>query len=230
MRAPRRRRRLAAGLIAYGVVGLLLVAVGVPLIVGPLASVARIAGQQGEAVRWLDLTSQGLVDAGRGSSNAGASLASAANAARNAASLAQELAASMAALRDASGQTILGLQPLGGLTGEFDRVASRASDMAASMQSLAGMLDRDTTDFASIAGDASSLRGQVDQLRATVASEVGGAGTGTWLVPAAILLLLWLATPALVSLVAGIWLLQTVRARTARARPAEPAPPAEHAP
>ena len=215
MRAPRRRRRLAVGLIAYGVVGLLLLAVSVPLIVGPLASVARIAGQQGEAVRWLDLTSQGLEAARRGSSNAGASLASAANTARNAASLAQELSASMAALRDASGQTILGVQPLGGLTGEFDRVASRASDMAASMQSLAGMLDRDTTDFASIAGDATSLRGQVGQLRATVASEAGGLGTGTWLVPAALLVLLWLATPAVVSLIVGVWLLRTARAQPA---------------
>ncbi len=217
--AASQRRRLAAGLVAYGVVGILLLAVSVPLFVGPLGALGRVAGQQGEAVRWLDLTGQSLEDAGRGSSNAGASLASAAGAARNAASLAQELSASMAALRDASSQTILGAQPFGGLTGEFGRVASRASDVAASMQSLAGMLDRDTTDFASIAGDATSLRVQVDQLRGSLASELGGLGTaGAWLVPAALLLVLWLATPAVASLIVGIWLL-----RTARRKPAEPA-------
>ena len=136
--AASQRRRLAAGPIGYGVVGVLLLAVSAPLFVGPLAALGRIAGHQGEAVRWLDLTSQSFEDAGHGSANAGASLASAAGAARNAASLAQELSTSIAALRDASGQTILGAQPFGGLTSEFGRVASRASDVAASMQSPRG--------------------------------------------------------------------------------------------
>ena len=209
-RATRQRRRLAAGLIAYGVVGILVLAVSIPVLVEPLAAIGRIVSQQGEAVRWLDLTGQGLEDAGRGSANAGASLESAAGAARNAASLAQELSVSMASLRDASSLTILGSQPLGGLTGDFDRVAGRASDLASSMVSLAGMLDRDTTDFSAIAADVTSLRGQADQLRMTVASELGGMGTaGALLVPATLLLLLWLATPAVASLIAGIWLLRT---------------------
>ena len=211
------RRRLAIGLLVYGVVGVLVMAVSVQLLVGPLASLGRIAGQRGEAVHWLDLTGRGLEDVGRGSANAGASLASASAAARNAASLAQELSASMASLRDASGLSILGSQPLAGLTGGFDRVAGRAGDLALSMTSLAGLLDRDTTDFATIAADAASLRGQVDALRAAfVSPELGEVGTSAgWLGAAALVLLLWLGTPAVASLIAGIWLLRTTRGQSA---------------
>ena len=211
------RRRLAIGLLVYGVVGVLVMAVSVLLLAGPIASIGRIAGQRGEAVHWLDLTGGGLEDVGRGSANAGASLASAAAAARNAASLAQELSASMASLRDASGLSILGSQPLAGLTGGFDRVAGRAGDLALSMTSLAGLLDRDTTDFATIAADAGSLRGQVDALRAAFASpEFGEVGTSAgWLGAAAFVLLLWLGTPAVASLIAGIWLLRTTRGQSA---------------
>jgi hypothetical protein len=123
----------------------------------------------------------------------------------------------MASLRDASGLSILGSQPLAGLTGGFDRVAGRAGDLALSMTSLARLLDRDTTDFATIAADAGSLRGQVDALRAAFASpEFGEVGTSAgWLGAAAFVLLLWLGTPAVASLIAGIWLLRTTRGQSA---------------
>ena len=205
------------GLIVYGAVGVLVLAGSVTLLIEPLASIGRIAGQRGAAVHWLELTGQGLEDVGRGSANAGASLASAAAAARNAASLAQELSASMASLRDASRLSILGSQPLAGITGSLDRVAGRAGDLALSMTSLAGLLDRDTTDFATIAVDATALQGQVDALRAAFASpELGEIGTSAgWLGAAALLLLLWLGTPAAASLIAGIWLLRTARRHSA---------------
>jgi hypothetical protein len=116
----------------------------------------------------------------------------------------------MASLRDASSLSILGSQPLAGVTGGFDRVAGRAGDLALGMTSLAGLLDRDTTDFATIAADAASLRVQVDALRAALASpEFGEVGTSAgWVCAPALALLLWLATPAAASLLAGIWLLR----------------------
>jgi hypothetical protein len=205
-RRDRRRRQLAAGLIAYGVVGLLLFVVSVPVIVGPLASLGRIATQRVDAIRWLDLTGQGLDDVGLGSANAGTSLASAATAAGNAALLAQELSASMTSLRDASGLSILGSQPLAGLTDSFDRVAGRAGDLSSSMTSLAGSLGQNTRDFAAVSADAATLREQVSSLRDAFAAP-GSADVeslAAWLVPAALLLVTWLATPAVASLVAGI--------------------------
>lgn len=209
-RRDRRRRQLAAGLIAYGAVGLLLFFLSVPVIIGPLASLGRIATQRGDAARWLDLTGQGLDDVGRGSANAGTSLVSAATAARNAALLAQELSASMTSLRDASSLSILGSQPLAGLTDSFDGVAVRARDLSSSMTSLAGSLEQNTGDFAAVSVDTAALREQVSSLRDALAA-TGSAGVeslAAWLVPAALLLVTWLATPALASLVAGIWMLR----------------------
>ena len=209
-RRDRCRRQLSAGLVAYGAVGLLLFVVSLPVIVGPLASLGRIATQRGDAVRWLDLTGQGLDDVGRGSANAGTSLASATTAARNAALLAQELSASMASLRDASGLSILGSQPLAGLTDGFDRVAGRARDLSSSMTSLAASLEQNTGDFAAISAHTAALREQVSSLRDTLAAPgaVAAESMAAWLVPAALLLVIWLATPALASLVAGVWILR----------------------
>jgi hypothetical protein len=209
-RRDRRRRQLSAGLVAYGAVGLLLFVVSLPVIVGPLASLGKIATQRGDAVRWLDLTGQGLDDVGRGSANAGASLASAATAARNAALLAQELSASMTSLRDASGLSILGSQPLAGLSDGFDRVAGRARDLSSSMTSLAASLEQNTGDFAAVATDTAALREQVSSLRAALAAPgtTAAESMAAWLVPAALLLVIWLATPALASLVAGVWILR----------------------
>ena len=209
-RRDRRRRQLAAGLVGYGAVGLLLFVVSLPVIVGPLASLGRIATQRGDAVRWLDLTGQGLDDVGRGSANAGASLASAATAARNAALLAQELSASMTSLRDASSLSVLGSQPLAGLTDGFDRVAGRARDLSSSMTSLAASLEQNTGDFAAISAHTAGLREQVSSLRDALAAPGAAAAESmaAWLVPAALLLVIWLATPALASLVAGVWILR----------------------
>ena len=209
-RRDRCRRQLSAGLVAYGAVGLLLFVVSLPVIVGPLASLGRIATQRGDAVRWLDITGQGLDDVGRGSANAGTSLASATTAARNAALLAQELSASMASLRDASGLSILGSQPLAGLTDGFDRVAGRARDLSSSMTSLAASLEQNTGDFAAVATDTAALREQVSSLRDALAAPGAAAAESmaAWLVPAALLLVIWLATPALASLVAGVWILR----------------------
>lgn len=209
-RRDRRRRQLSAGLVAYGAVGLLLFVVSLPVIVGPLASLGKIATQRGDAVRWLDLTGQGLDDMGRGSANAGTSLASATTAARNAALLAQELSASMTSLRDASGLSILGSQPLAGLTDGFDRVAGRARDLSSSMTSLAASLEQNQGDFAAVATDTAALREQVSSLRDALAAPgtTAAESMAAWLVPAALLLVIWLATPALASLVAGVWILR----------------------
>ncbi len=209
-RFDRRRRQLGAGLIAYGAVGVLLFVLSVPFILGPVASLGRVASQRGEMIHWLDLTGQGLDHVGRGGADAAASLTAAAAAARNAASLAAELSGSMASLRDASSLSILGSQPLAGLTDSFDRVAARADDLSSSMTSLAGSLDRDTSDFATVAADAAALRAQVGSVRDALAAP-GFAGVETsagWLVPTALLLVTWLATPAVASFVAGTWILR----------------------
>jgi ABC-2 type transport system ATP-binding protein len=65
-------------------------------------------------------------------------------------------------------------------------------------------------DFAAVATDTAALREQVSSLRDTLAAPGAAAAESmaAWLVPAALLLVIWLATPALASLVAGVWILR----------------------
>ena len=216
--AHRHRRPLGWGLIAYGAMGVLLLVASVAVAVGPLASVARIAAGRGDAIRWLDLTGRGLDDVGRVAANAGTSLTSAATAARDAASLSLELSVSMNSLRDSSRVSILGAQPLAGLADSLDGVARRSRDLSASMIALAGSLDRDASDVAALSVDAVALRGQARSLREALAApaSVGAAASAAWLVPAAWVFAIWLATPAVVSLVAGIWILRAASLKPPR--------------
>ena len=129
IRSVRRQRRrwLASGLIAYGILGLTLLVVNLAVSMGPLGSLGAIAGQRGEVVSWLDTLDQGFDHVAVGFTDAGASLASAASSARNAASLSQDLSTSMGALRDASRLSILGSRPLGSATEALGGVSARAS-------------------------------------------------------------------------------------------------------
>lgn len=209
--APRSAVRvLGWGLVAYGVIGLLLFAASSWLILGPLASVARYAGAGADAVRWLDTTGAGLDDMVRIGADAGTSLGSSATAARNAASLADELSSSMASLRDASHVSILGSQPLAGLADSFDRVAARARALSASMAAVAKSLDADAGDVASLAVDVTKLRDQLRGLRDGMAGPgtAAASAVGAWLVPAALVLVLSLALLAVGALVAGIALVR----------------------
>lgn len=205
----RRRRRLAWGLVAYGLVGILLAAACALLLLRALPALASIDRQRAEIVRALDLTASAIGDIELGAGRAGGSLRSAAASARSAATLSDDLASTMASLRDTSTDlTILGTHPFGALADDFDRVAGRANALSASMTTLAGSLDLNTADFATVTSDATALRSQVTSLRDVLAGDgaaLGGSLDALLLVGLAILL--WLAAPAIASLAVGIaWL------------------------
>lgn len=213
IRRRARYRRFAWALVAYGIVGLFLAVGSLILVVRTLPLLESIDRQRTELVRWLDVTDQGLGVIERGAVNAGGSLDSAAASARSAASLSDDLSATMASMRDASGLSILGSHPFAALTDDFDRVAGRAHALAASMTTLAGALDSNKGDFAAVAADAGALRLQVSQLRDIV---VGDGSTGLdgplgRLVAVVVLLILWLALPAVASLVGGVLWLRELR-------------------
>ena len=208
----RRRRQVAWGLVAYGLVGILLaVACGV-LVLRAIPMLASIDRQRAEIVRALDLTAASIGDIELGAGRAGGSLRSAAESARSAATLSDDLAGTMSSLRDTgSDLSILGSHPFAALADDFDRVASRANALASNMTTLAGSLDLNTTDFATVSADATALRFQVTSLRDALAgdgADLGGSLDGLLLVALAILL--WLAAPAIASLALGIaWLRAT---------------------
>jgi hypothetical protein len=215
-----RHRRLAWGLVAYGAVGVILAGLSLLVVIRTLPVLDSIDRQRAEIVRWLDITAQGIGDIRSGASHAGTSLESAAASARSAAALSDDLSVTMASLRDASGLSVLGTRPLSSLTDDFDRVAGRAHALAASMTTLAGSLDADTVDFAAVAADAGDLRAQVAALRDVVAGDgsTGLGGSVGRLFAVVVVLVLWLALPAVASLVGGVfWLRELGRRRPARA-------------
>lgn len=196
--------------MAYGSVGLLLTGLSLVLVIRALPVLGAIERERAEVVRWLDVSVDSIGDVEQGASRARTSLVSAAASARSAASLSDELSGTMASLRDTSGTlSILGTRPLSGLTADFDRVAGRAHELAATMTSLARSLDGNTVDFATVAADATALRIQVRELRDLVAgdgsADVGGSLGQLFVV--VLLLLVWLALPAGASLAVGVaWL------------------------
>jgi len=215
-RAPRRginrRRRVAWGLVAYGLVGIVLAATCAFLLLRSMPLLASVDRQRTEIVHSLDLTADAIADIELGAGRAGDSLRSAAASARNAATLSDDLAATMASLRDTSTDiSILGSHPFGALADDFDRVAGKANALSATMTTLAGSLDLNTSDFATVSSDATALRSQVTSLRDVLAGDgaaLGGSLDVLLLVGLAILL--WLAVPAIASLAVGITWLRAV--------------------
>jgi hypothetical protein len=212
-------RRIAWALVAYGVAGLILTAASMAAVLGALPSIDAIDRERAAIVRSLDIAASGIADAEKGMSGAGGSLGSAAVSARSAAMLTDDLATTMASLRDASGVSVLGNQPFAPLADDFDRVASRARALGASMTTLAGSLDQDTLDFTTVAADAAALRVQIAGLRdALTQNGTDGLDAGLRrLFIIVILLLAWLGLPAIASLVGGsLWLREQRRDDTAR--------------
>ncbi len=212
-RRRRRRRQIAWGLVAYGLVGIVVAGACAFLLLRTIPVLASIDHQRTEIVRALDLTADAISDIDQGASRAGTSLRSAASSARSAATLSDDLSQTMAALRDTSGNlSILGSHPFADLADDFDRVAGRASALATNMTTLAGSLDLNTTDFVAVSADAIALRSQVTALRDALAGDGPAALDGSLdrLLVLALAVLLWLAAPSIASLALGVvWLRAT---------------------
>jgi hypothetical protein len=212
-----RQRQFAWGLVAYGLVGVLLAAASAFLVIRAMPVLASIDRQRTEIVRALDVTAATIDDIEQGAARAGASLRSAAESARGAASLSGDLSGTMTSLRDTSGSmSILGSRPFAELADDFDRVAGRASALASNMTSLAGSLDSNTLDFATVSADATALRLQVTQLRDVLRGDGPAALDGSLdrLLLLALAFLLWLAAPAIASLALGVAWLRATRGRS----------------
>jgi hypothetical protein len=208
--SPRRRARrwLATGLVAYGIAGIVLALAGLVALAQPLGALASLAGQRADAVRFLDIAVESLGEAERSSDGAAASLSAAEQTARSAGALLRDLAATMAGLRDVSGLTILGAQPLGVLRDDFGRVADRSTAVADETAKLAAALATERTNLQSLAVDAGRLRAEVSGFRAALAADTA-IGWFPGIFGLVVLVVAWLTLPAAVSLVVGIRLLRS---------------------
>jgi len=216
----RERRRLGGILTAYGLVGLALILLTLIVVAGSLGAVidvgTTIQRQRDALVRSLDAADTAFLDIDRATGDVGANVVSGGGAARDAAQLTTDLAATMEGLAAASGVSVLGSRPFADLGDRFATVAARSRTLSTSLESLATTMDRDVTDIATVRASMSALRTEVSGLRQMLAGsavdgQLGALGASRLILVG---LLVWLALPAAVSLVAGWFLL----------RPSQPPP------
>lgn len=222
-RPANRRRRLGAGLVAFGASGLVLVLAAGALVLGSLAALGDAANgferQRDEALAMLGPASEALAHAATSATNASASLTETSAAADQAARLTTRLADAFDGLAALGSFDILGSRPFGQVSGQFSAVATDARALSTDLTSSAARVRANVTDSESVAADLRSLADQLDRLRANLggeavtggAADAGRSNPGLAVDAARIVLLgllAWFAIPAIVSLWLGWRLLR----------------------
>ena len=200
----RASRRFAGRLlIAYGLLGFALVILGALIGLDLAGRVERLSTNAdatlAAAARATDATAASF-------ENVETSLAEAQASSDAAATLAQEASATLDALALAMRISVLGAQPLLPLADEFTTSADQAEALAGTLEAVGSSLGDTRTDVARIGPELQALSDQLHDLR----GESAGPASSPPLRLFVVLLLAWLLTQAVGSLVAGLAL---VRAR-----------------
>jgi hypothetical protein len=215
-----RRRRVGYGLVAFGLVGLMLVSAAGALVLGSLGAVdAAVTGferQRTEIVALLGSASDALSGAATSASNASASLTQTTTAARDAAALTSSLASSFEGLASLGGFSVLGARPFAEVAGQFAEVGTQARALSADLSAAADAMSTNITDSAAVAADMRGLADQLSRIEASLTGPGDSAGGSVSLpLDAARLVLIgllaWLAVPALASLWIGGRLIRAAR-------------------
>jgi len=213
-------RRLSRGLIAYGVIGLIVAVIGLALLLYANTRIDaagdRVEASVGQLTTTLDRTAQALRDASTTAATFNTTLdrtqTAVAAAANTIVSVRTNLQNLEAVLRSVN---ILGASPLGGAANAVGGIASSIEGLDSK---LTGIADGLATSRDALAANADSLGALGDSLAAT--SERLGSGVvedSLADVHVAILLLLfvltaWAAVPAVGALVFGVWLQRRLEA------------------
>jgi hypothetical protein len=196
------RRTIGRLLVAYGVLGFALVAVGG--LVG-LDLAARVEGLSGTATATLTAASRATDAAADAFVDVDTSLEEAVASADAAAALAREASGSLRSLAVAMDVTILGTQPLAQLADEFVASADQAEALAGTLDGVGSSLGDTRADVARIGPELSALGAELTALGDTP----NAASAATPLRLFVVLLLVWLVMQAAGSLAAGVVLLRS---------------------
>jgi hypothetical protein len=211
-------RRLATGLIAYGVIGLVLALVGLIAVVWAGARLDAVGGrvetQIAAVVETLDRTSVALADAGTSATSFSVTMERTPPVVRQ---TAQAIADVRTDLRSAQNQfsqlVILGRQPLGGVAESFGRMAANLDGLDERLDLIATDLESNRTALVANATSLSALGARLglvaDDLRGGVVEE-GFADLRSSATVLALVLLVWMTIPAAGALWLGWWLRREV--------------------
>ncbi|HUG28942.1 MAG TPA: hypothetical protein VMQ65_00300 [Candidatus Limnocylindria bacterium] len=217
MNPARARRRLGSGLVAFGLIGLILLAAAAALVLDSLSAIDDAASsfdrQQTELVAMLRPASAALATAAASAANAGTSLTTTSAAADRAGILATNLADSFDGLAALGSFELFGARPFAGLSQDFGAAGADARALATDLRTAAASLRTNAADAVAVAANLRFLATQLETLvgnldSGTEPGSVGGPmSNATAQLGLARLVLIgliaWLAVPALASTVVG---------------------------
>jgi hypothetical protein len=211
-------RRLAAGLIVYGVIGLVLALVALIAVVwagGRLDAVGgRVETQIAAVVETLDRTSLALADAGTSATSFSVTMERTPPVVRQTAQAIADVRTDLRAAENQFSQLqILGQRPLANVADSFGRMAAnldgldeRLSLIATDLESNRGALLANATSLSALGARLGLV---ADDLRGGVV-EAGFADLRSSATVLAIVLLIWMTIPAAGALWLGWWLRREV--------------------
>lgn len=212
-------RRLASGLIAYGVIGLIVATtslVGLSTVSGRVSGIGtEIDGRIASVRSTLDATATALDDAGTSAVSFAGTLERTPPSVRQAATTVTNLEANLRTVEGQLGSlSILGTQPLADVARLFGQMATDMDGLDTKLGVIADDLDHNRT---ALVTNSSSLRGLGTRL-STVSTDLRGVNVATSLSGLSVLfgflaalLVVAIGLPAIGALILGSWLQREVR-------------------
>jgi hypothetical protein len=207
-------RRLASGLIVYGAIGLAIAAVGLIALIWLSGRVGGLAERTGNQVttivETLDRTSTALSEASSSATSFAGTLARTGPAVRQVAVAIGDLRGNFRTIEDQLGRVqVLGSQPFGNVAGQFGQMASDLDGLDERLELIADDLERNRAALAVNAESLAEIGTRLDGI-ATEARDGSIAGglddLRTVVTLLALLLVVWVALPAVGALSLGWWL------------------------
>ncbi len=207
-------------MVVYGLVGLALAVIGVLLAIELNARIERVAaevtGRVAAIEQTLHSTASALDKAATTTDSFAATLQQTSPALDQAVGT---LSAAAGTLREASataaGISILGEQPLVGLSGSVARTADSLDRLAGQLSGITGALATNQAALADLSVALRALSADVEAASASLEASVSrGLEAGTDILTLLVVgLAVWLAFPALAALLLGLWLLRAAAPR-----------------
>ncbi len=220
-------RRVATGLVAYGVVGLLVAAVGLVVLVGSADRVGRLSSGVSDEIdrlgRILDRTATALDEASDTAASFGSTIERTGPAVGQAASAVRDIVPQLRQLESqANAVNIFGSQPLAPLGSLFGEIATELDGLDLQLEAIAQEL---TANREVLGTNADSLGVLATEIRA-LAERVPEASRSEPLVNVQVplmiaiaLLVVWAGVPAAGALALGVWLRRLIETPTAEIAP-----------
>jgi hypothetical protein len=211
-------RRLATGLIAYGIIGLVLALIAAIALIyasGRLSAMAgRAEAQMDTVVETLDRTAAVLTDASASATSFAVTLERTPPVVRQTAAtivqIREDLRSAQAQMGDVQ---ILGRQPLAGVADAFGRMASNLDGLDTRLELIAGDLESNRSALLANAASLGALGEQLGTIAEQLQTGVVGESVDDLRIAVIIVmvvLLVWITIPAAGALWLGAWLRGTV--------------------